>query len=99
MVEQEKMIPVSTPQTTALNPAPASTPVPAPAAVKPAGWLTREKKLAVVVLGSFIALAAGVYAVKVMFKSKPPAEVAQAPAEPQLEMPKQLTRQTGLEPT
>lgn len=97
MVEQEKTVPVSAPQTTALDPAPA-TPA-APTVAKPAGWMTREKKLAMVVLASFIALAAGVYVVKVMFKSKPPAEVVQAPVEPQLEMPQQLTRQTGLEPS
>jgi hypothetical protein len=103
MVEQEKKTPVSTPQTTALDPAPATSAAAAQtptAATQPAGWLTREKKLAMAILGSFIALAAGVYAVKVVFKTKPPAEVVQAPsAEPPLEMPQQLTRPTNLEPS
>jgi hypothetical protein len=98
MMEQEKKTPVSTPQATALSPAPA--PTAAVASAKSGGGLTREKRLAIVVLGSFIALAAGVYAVKVLFKSKPPDEVVQTPAvEPMLEMPPQVTRQTPLEPS
>ncbi len=101
MVEQEKKAPVNPPQTTALTP-PAQAPEPLPAK-KPGGWFTRENKLAIVVLGSFIALAAGVYVVKVGFKTKhatDPTEVVQAPpADSNPQLPPQMTRQTGLEPS
>ena len=101
MMEQEKKATVSTPQNTAL-----ATQAPPPPPLPPAkrtGWFTRETRLAIVVLASFLAVAAGVYAVKVVFKSKPPAEPTEVvqgpPVEPRLDLPPQLTRSTALEPS